>query len=206
MQSGTYLISVSMILTAMLIFILTFENRKPSAKELVILAVFCALAVAGRAAFALIPQFKPMAAIVIIAGIALGGQSGFLVGVISTFVSNFLFGQGPWTPWQMFAMGMLGFLAGIFFHRRSNRKEHFWGVCIFGGMAAVFIYGVIMDTASLIMMYSANITFASWLALCAAGMHFNLIHGWSTSIFLFFLYRPMMKKIERIQMKYGGEA
>lgn len=57
----------------------------------------------------MIPSFKPIIAIVIISAIAFGGEAGFLVGAMTMVVSNFLFGQGPWTPWQMFAMGFIGF-------------------------------------------------------------------------------------------------
>jgi hypothetical protein len=82
---------------------------------MVIIAVLCGIAVAGRAAFFMLPQFKPVVAIVIIAGASLGAESGFIVGALSGFVSNFIFGQGPWTPWQMFAFGMIGFIAGLLF-------------------------------------------------------------------------------------------
>lgn len=200
---STYFISLCIICMAILAFLLAFESRKPQAGELVILSVFCALATVGRTAFMLTPQFKPMAALVIISGIALGGQSGFLVGAVSMFVSNFLFGQGPWTPWQMFAMGMVGMLAGVIFHHRVNQKDRFPFVCIFGFLSTVFIYGVLMDTASLLTMYSSAISVQAWLAVCVVGFPFNVIHGLFTVVFLFFLYRPMMKKLNRIQNKYG---
>ena len=92
----------------MLPFFLVFENRRPQAREVVVIAVMAALAVAGRAAFFMLPQFKPTAAIVIIAGVGLGAEAGFLTGALAGFVSNFFFGQGPWTPWQMFAFGIPG--------------------------------------------------------------------------------------------------
>jgi energy-coupling factor transport system substrate-specific component len=101
----------------MLPFALVFEGRGPKARELVVIAVMVAIAVVGRAAFFMLPQFKPVVAIVIIAGAALGPESGFICGALSGFVSNFLFGQGPWTPWQMFAFGMIGFFAGLIFGR-----------------------------------------------------------------------------------------
>ena len=103
-----YLVSLLLLACAILPFFQLFERRKPQARELVTLAVLCAIAVAGRAAFYMLPQFKPVAAIVIIAGVCLGAQSGFLVGAVSAFVSNFFFGQGPNTPWQMFAFGIIG--------------------------------------------------------------------------------------------------
>ena len=110
-----YFISLLLIVYTMVPFFLLFEKRKPQARELVVIAVLCAIAVAGRAAFFMLPQIKPMMAIVILAGVALGPQAGFLTGAVSAFVSNFFFGQGPWTPWQMFCFGIVGFLAGLLF-------------------------------------------------------------------------------------------
>lgn len=107
-----YLLSLLVLLEIMLPFALLFEGRRPQARELVVVAVLCALGVAGRAAFFMLPQCKPVMALVILSGAALGAQTGFLVGALTMLLSNFLFGQGPWTPWQMVAMGLVGFLAG----------------------------------------------------------------------------------------------
>ena len=65
----------------------------------------------------MLPQFKPVLALTIIAGVAFGGEVGFLVGAMTMLTSNMIFGQGPWTPWQMFAMGIIGFLAGVLFKK-----------------------------------------------------------------------------------------
>jgi energy-coupling factor transport system ATP-binding protein len=104
-----YFIALLILLETMLPFALVFESRKPRARELVVIAMLCALGVAGRAAFFMLPEFKPIVALVIISGVAFGGETGFLVGAMTMLASNVLFGQGPWTPWQMFAMGLIGF-------------------------------------------------------------------------------------------------
>ena len=92
-------------ITAMLVliecmvpFFLVFESRKPKARELVTIAVLCAIAIAGRSAFFMLPQFKPVLALVIISGVAFGGETGFLVGAVTMMVSNVLFSQGPGCP------------------------------------------------------------------------------------------------------------
>ena len=126
-----YFISLLIILETMIPFCMVFETRRPQARELVIISVLCAIAVAGRAAFFMIPQFKPVVALVIIAGVCFGGETGFLVGAVTGFVSNFFFGQGPWTPWQMFAFGIIGFIAGILFQKGLLRKTKA-SLCIFG--------------------------------------------------------------------------
>lgn len=112
----------------MLVFILapfyiSFEKDRPYAREVVLVSVMIALAVVGRAAFFWAPQFKPIIAVIIIAGVALGARDGFVVGSMSAFVSNFLFGQGPWTSFQMVAWGLIGFFAGILFYRRRGVQQ-----------------------------------------------------------------------------------
>ena len=114
-----FFISLLVLLEAMLPFFVSFEDRKPKVRDIVTLAVMCALAVTGRTAFFMLPNFTPVMAIVIIAGVAFGCEGGFITGAMTMFVSNFIMGQGPWTPWQMFAMGLVGFLAGL---QRENKK------------------------------------------------------------------------------------
>lgn len=156
-------ISMAIIIYTMIPFVMVFEGRKPQARELIILAVLAAIAVAGRVAFFMLPQFKPVIAIVIIAGICFGAESGFLVGAISMFVSNFFSSQGPWTPWQMFAAGIIGFLAGILFQKgRLNMKK--LPLCVFGFFSTFFIYGFLLDTAS-VFMFQSEVTFKSALPL-----------------------------------------
>ena len=99
-----YVTSTLVIVELLIPFFLTFEGRRPQARELVVLAVMCALAVAGRVAIP-IPSFKAIFGIIMIAGIAFGPESGFLVGAISALASNFFYSQGPYTPWQMMAYG-----------------------------------------------------------------------------------------------------
>ena len=196
-----YFISLLIILETMIPFGFAFENRKPKARELVIISSLCAIGVAGRTAFFMLPQFKPVAAIVIISGVAFGGETGFLVGAITAFVSNFFFGQGPWTPWQMFSFGIIGFLAGIMFQKGILRKTK-TDMCVFGFLVTFVIYGGIMNPASVIM-WQSNININMVLSSYVMGMPFDFIHAVSTVFFLFFAAEPMLEKLERIKIKYG---
>lgn len=204
-RSSTF-IGLCIICLAMIPFAMVFEGRRPQARELLVIAVMAGIAVAGRMAFFMVPQFKPMCAVVIIAGIGLGAEAGFLTGAVSGFVSNFFFGQGPWTPWQMFAYGVIGFLAGILFHKRSFAKTGTRGKraaeCLYGGLAAVFIYGLIMDASS-VLNFSAGFSWELFAAKIISGLPFNLVHGISTVFFLWILAAPMEKKLNRIKKKYG---
>lgn len=193
--------SLIVIVAAMLPFFMMFEGRKPKAREIMVIAVLAAIGVAGRAAFFMVPSFKPVAAIVILSGISFGGEAGFLVGCLIMMLSNMFMGQGPWTPWQMFAFGMIGFLAGILF-QKGILKARKLDLCIYGFLSVFLIYGGIMNPASALMSYG-QITLASLLAFYISGAPVDLVHAISTVIFLWFLSRPMLEKLERIKKKYG---
>ena len=186
----------------MLPFFLIFESRKPKARELVVIAVLCAIGVAGRSAFFMLPQFKPVMALVIIAGVAFGGETGFLVGAVTMLASNILFSQGPWTPWQMFSMGIIGFLAGVLFRKGLLRRTR-GSLAIFGAFSAIIIYGGIMNPASAIMYSSQNLNWEVILAYYISGLPMDLVHAAATVIFILIAAEPMLEKLDRIQTKYG---
>ncbi|MCL2699574.1 MAG: ECF transporter S component, partial [Defluviitaleaceae bacterium] len=196
-----HFISMLVILQTMIPFALVFEGRKPQARELVIIAVLCAIGVASRTAFFMLPQFKPVMAMVIIAAVAFGGEAGFFVGAATVFFSNMYFGQGPWTAWQMFAFGAIGFLAGVLFRKGILLRDRF-SLCLFGGLATFFIYGGIMNTST-VLMYQENPTWQMFLTAYLVGMPFDLIHAAATVIFLAIAARPMLEKLDRIKVKYG---
>ena len=194
-------VSLVIVVYSMIPFFMTFESRKSQAREMLILAVLSAIAVAGRAAFFMVPSFKPVMAVVIISAVCFGAESGFLVGAVSMLASNMLFGQGPWTPWQMFAMGIIGFLAGILF-QKGWLKARKISLCIYGFWAALFIYGGIMNPASLTMM-SYALTKSNLLAIYMSGLPVDMVHGAATVLFLLIASKPMIEKLERIKTKYG---
>ncbi|MDD6736181.1 MAG: energy-coupling factor transporter ATPase [Clostridiales bacterium] len=196
-----YFISLLIILETIIPFCMVFEAGRPQARELVIISVLCAIAVTGRAAFYMLPQFKPVVALVIIAGVCFGGETGFLVGAVTGFVSNFFFGQGPWTPWQMFAFGIIGFISGVLFKKGFLRKTKA-SLCIFGAIATVIIYGGIMNPATVIMSQD-KLNFAMIKAAYISGVPFDLVHAASTAFFLWFISEPMIDKLDRIKVKYG---
>ncbi len=196
-----YFIMLLVLLECMLPFFLIFEGRKPQPRELVIIAVLCALGVAGRAVFFMLPNFKPVMALVIIAGVAFGGETGFLVGAVTMLASNMLFGQGPWTPWQMFAMGIIGFLAGVLFRKGILRRARL-SLAIFGALSAVVIYGGIMNPASALL-WARSLEWKILLTYYATGLPVDLVQAASTFLFLFLAAEPMLEKLDRIKVKYG---
>jgi energy-coupling factor transporter ATP-binding protein EcfA2/uncharacterized membrane protein len=196
-----YFISALILLEAMLPFVLIFEGRKPKARELVVISVLFAIAALGRAAFFMLPEVKPVGALVIISAVAFGGETGFLVGAMTALASNFFFGQGPWTPWQMFAFGIIGFLAGILF-RKGLLPRGRLALAVFGGISVFLVYGGIVNAAS-VFMYQANPTWPMFAAAYLTGFPFDLIHAVSTVFFLLVLAEPFLEKLDRIKHKYG---
>ena len=186
----------------MLPFFLVFESRKPKARELVTIAVLCAIGVAGRSAFFMLPQFKPVMALVIISGVAFGGETGFLVGAVTMLASNVLFSQGPWTPWQMFSMGIIGFLAGILFRKGLLRRSR-GSLATFGAFCAVFIYGGIMNPVSALMWSPASLNVNTLMAYYISGLPMDLVHAAATVVFILITAEPMLEKLDRIKIKYG---
>ena len=196
-----YFIALLVLLECMAPFFLVFEGRHPQPRELVTIAVLCALGVAGRAAFFMLPQVKPVLALTIIAGVSFGGETGFLVGAMTMLASNMLFGQGPWTPWQMFAMGAAGFLAGVLFRTGLLRRSR-QALCLYGALSAVVLYGGIVNAAH-VLLAADHLTPGLLLAGYAAGFPMDCIHALATAAFLWLAAEPMLEKLDRVRKKYG---
>ena len=202
MMRGYYFTSMCIIVISIFIFLWSFEKRKPKTREIVTLAVMTALAVVGRLAFFMTPQVKPCAAIIIITGVMLGRQSGFLCGALTAFVSGFFFGQGPWTPWQMIAFGIIGFLSGVLFSKKNIKYAYNkWIISTYGFLATFVIYGFILDTAT-VFMYTDTPKTETFVATYLSGIGFNLIHAASTFVVLFLISNATIKKLERLKIKY----
>lgn len=195
-----YLTSTLIIIELLIPFFLKFEGRKPQARELVVIAVMCALAVAARVAIP-IPNFKAIYAIIMIAGIAFGPESGFLVGAVSALSSNFFLSQGPYTPWQMMAYGVGGMLAGFLFRKgRLPRKPILMGIA--GFLGVLLLVGPLLDTCT-VFLAPISMNWSSILAIYISGFTVNISQGLSTFLVLFLLGNPMLEKLDRIKVKYG---
>lgn len=195
-----YISSIVVLVLSMFPLFAVFEAKSLTARDLTLTATLIALAVVGRAAFYLIPQVKPIAAIVIASAVCLGSQRGYIIGAFSAFVSNFIFGQGIWTPFQMVALGTVGLLAGLVFQRfKVNR----YTLSVVGFFLASFVYGIIVDMSTVLSVYGNNITLKGALSVYASGAVFNLVFGVSTAVFLFLFGMPFITKIERISTKYA---
>ena len=194
-------ISLLIILESIVPFYVMFERRAVQARELVLISTICALCVSGRAVFYMIPEFKPVTALVIISGAALGSESGFLIGSVTMLVSNIFFGQGAWTPFQMFAMGLIGFLSG-FLYQRGILPQNRISLAVFGFVTAFLIYGGIMNPAT-ILLSGTSLNAGTVISSYIFGLPVDTVHAVSTALFLYIGAEPVISKIERIKLKYG---
>ncbi len=202
LSGNYYLISVGLILLSFVVFFLSFEKKKPQAREIVTLAVMCAIAVASRVVFSVIPNFKPVLGIIMLTGMALGSGAGFLTGAVTAFVSNFIFGQGPWTPWQMFAFGVAGALAGLLYKKGIMTENRRLLSAFLGYGMIQFIVGPILDVCSIFTM-KLDLSGSAAFAVFAYGLIPNLIHGIAVGLTIFLFAKPMMEKLNRMKVKYG---
>ncbi|MBB4823248.1 energy-coupling factor transport system substrate-specific component [Sporosarcina luteola] len=193
------LVSLLMIASIMIPFFVRFEWRDVAGREIVLLAMLAAIAAVGRVPFAGLPSVQPTSFIIIMAGIVFGAESGFIVGAVAAIVSNFFLGQGPWTPWQMYAWGMMGMTAGLL--RQAWWMKSSWGKCLFG-FAWGYLFGWFMNMWIIV----SNIEALSWdffIGIYASSVYFDLAHGLSNVFFLAVFGAGWMKILQRVQRKYG---
>ncbi len=200
-KNSYYLSAVIIIVLSMIPFFVAFEKRKIKTSEIVITAMMITLCVASRAVMAFIPQVKPTCALVIVTAIAFGPNVGFITGSLSMFMSNFLFGQGMFTPFQMLGMGLTGFFCGLIFYAKRYNTNRI-AVSIVGGLICFAVYGFIVDSCSVFMMLT-EFNLKSVMGIYASGVLFNSIHALTTALLLFFINKPMADKFNRLRIKYG---
>ena len=249
---------------------MVFEKRRPKAREIVLIAMMCALTICAQLLCRMTIAIRAGTAIIIAGGVALGPEAGFLIGALSRFVLNFYEGQGPWTPWQMFCWGLLGFLAGLAFNRASVEKlksRDFkvvmgpllcvafsvsaayvlyllfppadggtflgWRLYLFG--AAGLLLGVLVQrkrlpvddvTLTVFTFFTTFIIYGGLMNICAmvtaasipggneiswdtmkllyiSGVPYDAAHAGSAAIFNFIFGDKIIRKLERIKLKYG---
>lgn len=186
-------------LLAIVPFFLSFEKRKPRPRDLMPIIVLSALSIAGRIILMALPNFKPVTAIVIIAGIAFGAESGFMTGALTAFVSNIFMGQGPWTAWQMLGWGLIGYVAGILEQHSLLNKS--WKIIVYGALSS-FFFGIIMDSWT-VFGFVQPLTLKNALIAYTMGIPFNISHSASTVAFLLIIQKPWLRQLKRIKVKYN---
>lgn len=190
-------ISIAVAILAIIPLLMSFEKRTHKTTELVVIAAMTAISVLGRFIFAAIPAFKPVTAVVIITAMYLGGEAGFVTGALSAFISNFYFGQGPWTPFQMFIWGFIGLIAGLLANPLKRSKII---LCVYGVLAGV-VFSLFMDVWG-VMWFDGVFNVERYLAALITAIPYTAVYGVSNVIFLLLLGKLLGKRLERIKTKY----
>lgn len=184
-------VSLALLVYTMVPFFMVFEKRKPKAREIVLIAMMAAITVCAQLFFHMVLPLQIGTALIIISGIALGPEAGFLIGATARFICNFYMGQGPWTPWQMFCWGMIGFVAGLLenrgFFRRDRNRTYFTGsfwtkLCPNGTNRGDLLY------------FARGITNHASLRLCLYGMATGFAYGWVMNLFFLTYVDPLTWK------------
>lgn len=192
-------LTLAVALLALVLLFASFEASRPALRQLMPTAVLSAVAAAGRVLFSPLPDVKPVSAIAIVAGAALGRRSGFVVGATAALVSNLFFGQGPWTPWQMYAWGLVGYAGGVLGERGLlERAPVLYGWGFLSGL----VYGLILNGYH-VLGYVQPLTWESALVACAASLPLDVTHGVATVAFLAAIWLPWGRAIRRVVAKYG---
>jgi energy-coupling factor transport system substrate-specific component len=149
---------------------LAYERARLSARTIALVGTLAAIAALGRDAFVAIPDVKPITAMTLVVGYALGPVAGFSVGALGMLASNFMLGQGPYTPWQMAAWGFVG-LAGALLGAGSRRRLNRVQLALACALAA-FAAKQAMDVYTWTL--GASHTPAAYLAVAGAALPFDL--------------------------------
>lgn len=190
------LLSFVFLFVTMGVYFWRFDRSQKNSREVVFIAIICALAVAGRIALAAFTSMKPELFILILGAIVSGPETGFLMGTIIALASNMYFGQGAWTPWQMFALGVVGIISGLM----SDKKVRIWLLTIWGFVTG-FLYGWIMDIY-FILGFVKPITPKSTIAAIVASVPFDFTHAAFTAVLIFLLGKAWIKIFQRYKVKY----
>ncbi|MFC0272393.1 ECF transporter S component [Metabacillus herbersteinensis] len=193
------IVSLLFMICTFLPFLIRFERRKVAGRELVMLAILASIAAVSRVPFASLPSVQPTTFVIIVTGIAFGAESGFVVGALAALVSNLFLGQGPWTPWQMYAWGMIGLCAG--FLRNTWMMKMTIGRCVFGFITGI-LFGWVMNLWYIVGVFQ-EITLVEILAYYGASVYFDLAHAISNVFFLILFGSSWVKILQRFRRKYG---
>jgi energy-coupling factor transport system substrate-specific component len=202
LEHSYLVLSFGLVFLTIIYFIFRFEGRKVEPKELVLLAVLAAIAAVGRIPFASIPSVQPTTFVIMMAGFVFGAESGFMIGAVAALASNMILGQGPWTPWQMVAWGLVGLSAGCMKNTRLMNVK--LGRLVFG-IVWGYLFGWIMNIWGFLAIIQSGglFDFKSFLLYLASSALFDTMHAVSNVVFLLLFGDIWIRILTRFKRKYG---
>ena len=175
-----------------------YERSRPPSQVVALVAALAALGIAGRIAFAAFPNVKPTTDIIIFAGYALGGAPGFAVGALTALVSNFWFGQGPWTPWQMAGWGLCGILGAAL--ALGTRNAGRLALAATGAFAAV-IYGALLNF-SVMATSGGDLLWGKFWFLEGRAIPFEVAHATGNVVLALIAGPAMVRMLTRFRERF----
>ncbi|MDO5564200.1 MAG: ECF transporter S component [Eubacteriales bacterium] len=187
-------VSICIVVIGLFCFYANIERKIIKTRRMIVVAVMTALCIVGR----FVPFFKPIIAFTILTGIYVGSDAAFLVGSLSAFISNFYFGQGPWTPFQMMAFGLIGVFSSFI----SKYIKHNKFLLLSYGFISGIFFSFIMDIWT-VLWYNNGLNLELYLAALITAIPYTLSYGISNVIFLSLCGKSFGEKLERVKKKYG---
>lgn len=175
---------------------LSFEQKEKTSIYISLVATMTAFSVVGRIIFSVIPGFKPVTAITVLTGVYLGYQAGFLCGSLSAVVSNFYFGQGGWTPFQMLAWGLIGMFSGML----AKYLKKTWAMAVYSAFCGLF-FSILMEVWNVIF-FDNYFNLTRFFATFSLALPSTLEYAISNIIFIILLNKPFGSILKRITTKY----
>jgi energy-coupling factor transport system substrate-specific component len=191
------LASFALVLSALALALWWYERSRPPAKLIAVLATLGALAALGRDAFAAVPDVKPITAIVMISGLAFGAGPGFAVGAVAALASNILLGEGPWTPWQMLAWGIVGLLGAALGRLASRRPPAL--VLALACAAAAEVFNLILDLYT--WTGTGSHSAAGFAVVLGAALAFDLTHVIASFVFALAFGPTLLRMLDRLRAR-----
>ncbi len=193
--------SVVIILLALLAIMILYEKKEEKSKEIAVIAILGTFSAVARVPFAAIPNVQPCTFIILVSGYAFGPFAGFMIGAETALLSNFFLGQGPWTPWQMFAWGIIGIIGWVF-RKIMYRKKHEFLTFLIVGLLSGYLYGIIMNVWYWLA-FVYPLTWQSFLMVEATSVWFDTLHALGNAIFIDLFAIDFIKLLERYRIRYG---
>lgn len=197
MENNLPLIITLSIFSIIVMSYIHFERSSSGTKEISIIATLSAFAAVGRVPFAIIPGVQPTTFIVAITGYIFGPYEGFITGSTAAFVSNIFLGQGPWTPWQMFAWGLVGCISGLLGKKYPKLSPEVFAVIC-------FLYGFMFDwimnlwhVLGFIRPINIKTIFIAYLS----GLTMDIMHACGNFVFSIFFYENFYKVLKRFKRR-----
>ncbi len=193
--------SMLILLLILLALLVLYERSANNSKEIAVIAILGTFSAVARVPFAAIPNVQPCTFIILVSGYVFGPFAGFMIGAETALLSNFFLGQGPWTPWQMFAWGIIGIIGWLFRKSMQGKKYEFLYFLIIGFLSG-YLYGMIMNVWYWLA-FIYPLTWQSFLMVESTSIWFDTLHALGNVIFIDLFAIRFIKLLERYKLRYG---